>query len=105
MRTFAATREWRNGRRAGLRIRCRKAWGFKSPLSQSLTFTLLFRRLTGWHGKSFGWFDSQIDSHRKLDRGTHRPSIASNTSSAATSRISGSSTPPWPSRCAEWTPV
>jgi hypothetical protein len=29
-------REWRNGRRAGLRIRCRKAWGFKSPLSQSI---------------------------------------------------------------------
>jgi hypothetical protein len=31
--TFLVTREWRNGRRAGLRIRCRKAWGFKSPLS------------------------------------------------------------------------
>jgi hypothetical protein len=33
---FLPTREWRNGRRAGLRIRCRKAWGFKSPLSQLL---------------------------------------------------------------------
>src|SRR5579864_5929414 len=32
--TFTFAREWRNGRRAGLRIRCRKAWGFKSPLSQ-----------------------------------------------------------------------
>jgi hypothetical protein len=32
--TFIRMREWRNGRRAGLRIRCRKAWGFKSPLSQ-----------------------------------------------------------------------
>ena len=32
--TFIRTREWRNGRRAGLRIQCRKAWGFKSPLSQ-----------------------------------------------------------------------
>jgi hypothetical protein len=31
--TFLLTREWRNGRRAGLRIQCRKAWGFKSPLS------------------------------------------------------------------------
>ena len=31
--TFTLAREWRNGRRAGLRIRCRKAWGFKSPLS------------------------------------------------------------------------
>ena len=30
---LAPGREWRNGRRAGLRIRCRKAWGFKSPLS------------------------------------------------------------------------
>ena len=30
---FPITREWRNGRRAGLRIQCRKAWGFKSPLS------------------------------------------------------------------------
>ena len=33
---FKLTREWRNGRRAGLRIRCRKAWGFKSPLSHPL---------------------------------------------------------------------
>jgi hypothetical protein len=31
--TFVFKREWRNGRRAGLRIQCRKAWGFKSPLS------------------------------------------------------------------------
>jgi hypothetical protein len=31
---FPTAREWRNGRRAGLRIQCRKAWGFKSPLSQ-----------------------------------------------------------------------
>src|SRR5215472_15621764 len=31
--SFMLTREWRNGRRAGLRIQCRKAWGFKSPLS------------------------------------------------------------------------
>ena len=30
---FIKAREWRNGRRAGLRIQCRKAWGFKSPLS------------------------------------------------------------------------
>ena len=32
--TFVRTREWRNGRRAGLRIQCRKACGFKSRLSQ-----------------------------------------------------------------------
>ena len=31
--TFRPAREWRNGRCAGLRIQCRKAWGFKSPLS------------------------------------------------------------------------
>ena len=31
--SFSNAREWRNGRRAGLRIQCRKAWGFKSPLS------------------------------------------------------------------------
>src|SRR5260370_15955561 len=30
---WCTAREWRNGRRAGLRIQCRKAWGFKSPLS------------------------------------------------------------------------
>ena len=34
LRVSRLSREWRNGRRAGLRIRCRKAWGFKSPLSQ-----------------------------------------------------------------------
>src|SRR5215472_4522186 len=34
-RKFFRTREWRNGRRAGLRIQCRKACGFKSRLSQS----------------------------------------------------------------------
>ena len=28
---FTLMREWRNGRRAGLRIRCRKAWGFSPP--------------------------------------------------------------------------
>ena len=39
---FSLTREWRNGRRAGLRIRCRKAWGFKSPLSQTLKFSFVF---------------------------------------------------------------
>jgi hypothetical protein len=33
LNSFTPTREWRNGRRAGLRIQCRKAWGFKSPLS------------------------------------------------------------------------
>jgi hypothetical protein len=33
--SFSNAREWRNGRRAGLRIQCRKAWGFKSPLSHS----------------------------------------------------------------------
>ena len=33
--SFTPAREWRNGRRAGLRIQCRKAWGFKSPLSHS----------------------------------------------------------------------
>ena len=32
------TREWRNGRRAGLRIQCRKACGFKSRLSHSKQF-------------------------------------------------------------------
>jgi len=45
--TFFPTREWRNGRRAGLRIQCRKAWGFKSPLSHSLqtrTQTRAFKR-------------------------------------------------------------
>ena len=36
--SFASTREWRNGRRAGLRIQCRKAWGFKSPLSHFQDF-------------------------------------------------------------------
>jgi hypothetical protein len=34
--TFVRTREWRNGRRAGLRIQCRKACGFKSRLSHEL---------------------------------------------------------------------
>ena len=34
--SFSIAREWRNGRRAGLRIQCRKAWGFKSPLSHHL---------------------------------------------------------------------
>ena len=38
---FSLAREWRNGRRAGLRIRCRKAWGFKSPLSHSLSISRL----------------------------------------------------------------
>jgi integrase len=36
--TFVRTREWRNGRRAGLRIQCRKACGFKSRLSHSKQF-------------------------------------------------------------------
>ena len=29
-------REWRNGRRPGFRFRCRKAWGFKSPLAHQI---------------------------------------------------------------------
>ena len=32
-----ATREWRNGRRAGFRILWGNPWEFKSPLSHALT--------------------------------------------------------------------
>ena len=28
--------QWRNGSRGGFRIRCRKAWGFESPLDDQL---------------------------------------------------------------------
>jgi hypothetical protein len=47
LRVSRLAREWRNGRRAGLRIRCRKAWGFKSPLSQSNKVRLARARNAG----------------------------------------------------------
>src|SRR5271165_7080136 len=45
--SFRPAREWRNGRRAGLRIQCRKAWGFKSPLSHHTLKRSAFSATTG----------------------------------------------------------
>ena len=64
---FSRTREWRNGRRAGLRIRCRKAWGFKSPLSQCANSSMIYWDISKHSvGRfaSYRPFDSQVDSHR-----------------------------------------
>ena len=41
---LARSREWWNGRHAGLRSRCRKAWGFESPLPHQHARTIRDRR-------------------------------------------------------------